>query len=197
MRVQGCIQDFFYGGGGGHTLVRPLGGLVGCSPRNFFVFYVRLWPNSGGGGGEGNSRWRGEIPVHPAPPLYATLVSLSLAQTRLSDRPISIASPRRTRSRPLMKAAGVEVEPIWPSLFAKALEGLFLLYSLVSHTLCGFYLHLSCLITHKSLVILKKKVIMSKVREVKSMCLLYILQHIHTVVNLSITMPYSLENVGD
>ena len=37
---QGCIQDFFMGGG--HTLVRPLGGLVACSPRKFFVFYVGL-----------------------------------------------------------------------------------------------------------------------------------------------------------
>ena len=39
---QGCIQDFFYGGGGGmqcHTLVQPLR-LVACSPGKLFVFYV-------------------------------------------------------------------------------------------------------------------------------------------------------------
>ena len=38
--MQGCIQDFFMGGG--HTLVRPLEGLVACSPRIFFIFYVGL-----------------------------------------------------------------------------------------------------------------------------------------------------------
>ena len=38
----GLHTGFFYGGGGGHTLVRPLGGLVACFPRKFFVFYVGL-----------------------------------------------------------------------------------------------------------------------------------------------------------
>ena len=50
------------GGGGGHTLVRPLGGLVGCSPRKYLYSTLDSDLILGGGG---NSSWRGEIPVHP------------------------------------------------------------------------------------------------------------------------------------
>ena len=34
-----------------------------------------------------------------------------------------ISSPQADKIKTLVKAAGVDVEPIWPSLFAKALEG--------------------------------------------------------------------------
>ena len=49
---------------GGHTLVRPLGGLVACSPRKLFVFYVGLCPNSGGG----ELKLEGGNPSAPPPP---------------------------------------------------------------------------------------------------------------------------------
>ena len=45
--ISGLHTGFFYGGG--THISAASRGLVACSPRKFFVFYIGLSPNSGGG----------------------------------------------------------------------------------------------------------------------------------------------------
>ena len=49
-------------GGRGHTLVRPLGGLVACSPIKFLYSTLDFDLILGGGG---NSSWKGGNPSAP------------------------------------------------------------------------------------------------------------------------------------
>ena len=76
--VQGCIQDFFMGGG--HTLVRPLRGLVACSPIKVFIFYIYITLDSDQilGGGELKLEGGNPSAPPPPPPLYAILVCICL-----------------------------------------------------------------------------------------------------------------------
>ena len=58
VRYQGCIQDLFMGGGGGaHTLVQLLGGLVASSPR--IILYSMLDSDLILGGGRGGLKLEG------------------------------------------------------------------------------------------------------------------------------------------
>ena len=61
--MQGPIQDFFMGGG--HTLVRPLGGLVACSPRKFLYSTLDSDLILGGGGGGGTQAGGGKSQCSP------------------------------------------------------------------------------------------------------------------------------------
>ena len=84
LNYSGLHTGFFMGGTHISTLVWPLGGLVACSPRKFFVFYVMDSDLILGG-----TSWRGEIPVCPPPPCPPLCVTLLLHIT-------SIINPRRT-----------------------------------------------------------------------------------------------------
>ena len=70
-----AYRIFYGGGGGGHTLVRPLGGLVACSPRKCLYSTLDFDLILGGGGGGGTQAGGGKSQC--APPLYATLVSMT------------------------------------------------------------------------------------------------------------------------
>ena len=62
--MSGLHTGFFCGGG--HTLVYPLGGLVACSPRNFFC--IQRWTLTKFWGGGGGLKLDGENPSAPPPP---------------------------------------------------------------------------------------------------------------------------------
>ena len=78
MCVQGCIQDFFMGRG--HTLVRPLGGLVGCYPREILCSTLDFDLILGGGGGGGTQAGGGKSQCAPPsvcnPGVYLLYISV-------------------------------------------------------------------------------------------------------------------------
>ena len=72
IRIQCRVAYRIFFMGGTHTLVRPLGGLVACSPRKIFcILHWTLTYFWGGGGGGGTQAGGGKSQC--APPLFATL----------------------------------------------------------------------------------------------------------------------------
>ena len=71
MYVQGCIQDFFYGGG--THISAPTRGFGGMLPQKIFCIQRWTLTKFWGGGGGGKLKLEGGNPSAP-PPLYATLM---------------------------------------------------------------------------------------------------------------------------